>query len=109
MGEHLFAHGAVIDAILKTIGLGGAVCVGEHCDVDHDVLRPVAFPIIDADNSTGEQIFDDDLIHGKSPFLRIVIVVKAYDQDKANILNEMSPTIQMEDLSGDIRWAGEQK
>jgi len=56
-------HLAVVSAIVDIVRFGGAMGVGVERNVDEDILCALALPISDADDSAGEQVFDDDFVH----------------------------------------------
>jgi hypothetical protein len=58
---------AVVDTIGDIVGRTRAACIGEECDVDEDILRASAFPVVNADDAAGEQVFYYDFIHGEVP------------------------------------------
>jgi hypothetical protein len=46
------------------VSFRGAVGIGEQGDIDQDILGAVPLPVIDADNSSHQKVFDNHFVHG---------------------------------------------
>jgi hypothetical protein len=58
---------AVVHGILKLVRLARPARIGEHGDVDQNLLGLVALPVVDADDPARPEVLDDDFVQSEPP------------------------------------------